>query len=148
MTKMFSPKYVVLYADDDQDDLDLVLDAFSRYTDNVELVTARDGFEAFSYLTNLQPFEPSPCLIILDVNMPRMGGKDALKKIRNLDRFSETPVVMFTTSSLPADAQFARQYSAGFITKPLDVSQLTQIAASFIEHCTDDIKKNIRRKLS
>ena len=43
MTQMYTPRYVVLYADDDQDDLDLVLDAFARFTDNVDVITAQDG---------------------------------------------------------------------------------------------------------
>jgi CheY-like chemotaxis protein len=136
-----------LYADDDQDDLDLVLDAFARFTDNVDVITAQDGYEALAYLKNLSPFEPSPCLIILDMNMPRLDGKETLKTIRTMDRFQDVPVVMFTTSSFALDKEFADKHGAGFITKPLDLKQFSAIAEQFISHCADEIKRNIQRKL-
>lgn len=143
MTKAIPPKHIVLYADDDQDDLMLLQEAFSNYALNVKVVTARDGNEALEYLNSLTPLDPSPCLIILDVNMPRMDGKETLWNIRKHHRFVEIPVVMFTTSSFLADRDFAEKYKAGFITKPLDTKQLAAIADQFIEYCTDDIKKSI-----
>lgn len=146
MTKAIPPKYIVLYADDDIDDLTLVREAFDQYASNVEVVTAFDGVEALSYLEGLNPLDPSPCLIILDVNMPRLTGKETLKRIRNLERFEEIPVVLFTTSSLPLDKVFAEKYKAGFITKPIDVKHMAFIADQFVEHCTDEIKKNIKKR--
>jgi CheY-like chemotaxis protein len=147
MTQMYTPRYVVLYADDDQDDLDLVLDAFARFTDNVDVITAQDGYEALSYLKNLPLLEPSPCLIILDMNMPRLDGKETLMAIRSLKRYQDVPVVMFTTSSFPLDKDFADRNGAGFITKPLDLKQFSAIAEQFISHCADEIQRNIQRKL-
>jgi CheY-like chemotaxis protein len=148
MTQTNTRKHVVLYADDDPDDLMLVKEAFDRYADNVEVVTTTDGEQALSYLASLDHFEPAPCLIILDINMPRLDGKEALKKIRTLPRFTDIPVVLFTTSSYTLDREFARQHKAGFITKPLDVRQIESIADQFVQHCTDEIKKNIRKKQS
>jgi CheY-like chemotaxis protein len=148
MTQTNTRKHVVLYADDDPDDLMLVKEAFDRYADNVEVVTTTDGEQALSYLASLDHFEPAPCLIILDINMPRLDGKEALKKIRTLPRFTDIPVVLFTTSSYTLDREFARQHKAGFITKPLDVRQIESIADQFVQHCTDEIKKNIRKQQS
>lgn len=147
MTRPTAPKNVVLYADDDTDDLELVQDAFARFSKNVEVLTARDGSQAVTYLQGLTETDPAPCLIILDINMPMLNGKEALKKIREMDRFGSVPVVLFTTSSLPQDEYFARKYNAGFVTKPLDVAQMEVITELFIDHCTDEIKKNIRRHL-
>lgn len=140
-------KHIVLYADDDPDDLMLVTEAFNRYANNVKMVTASDGKEALSFLENLSEKDPSPCLIILDINMPRLNGKEALKKIRQIKRFQNIPVVLFTTSSFHADKEFASQHNASFITKPLDVRHLEMIADQFIDHCSDDIKKNISRNI-
>jgi CheY-like chemotaxis protein len=148
MTQTNTRKHVVLYADDDPDDLMLVKEAFDRYADNVEVVTTTDGEQALSYLASLDHFEPAPCLIILDINMPRLDGKEALKKLRTLPRYADIPVVLFTTSSYTLDREFARQHKAGFITKPLDVRQIESIADQFVQHCTDEIKKNIRKKQS
>jgi CheY-like chemotaxis protein len=101
-----------------------------------------------SYLASLDHFDPAPCLIILDINMPRLDGKEALKKIRTMPRYAEIPVVLFTTSSYTLDREFARQNKAGFITKPLDVRQIESIADQFVQHCTDEIKKSIRKQQS
>lgn len=146
MTKSPGSKHVVLYADDDKDDLFLVEDAFQQYTSNVELVTVPDGTSALDYLNRLSPLDPTPCLIILDINMPGMNGKETLKEIRNHTRFQETPVVLFTTSSYPKDRSFAENYNAGFITKPLDAKQMATITSLFIDHCNDEIRKLIRRR--
>jgi len=148
MTQTNTRKHVVLYADDDPDDLMLVKEAFTRYSDNVEVVTATDGEQAISFLAGLDHFDPAPCLIILDINMPRLDGKEALKRIRSLQRFQEIPVVLFTTSSYTVDREFARQHKAGFITKPLDVRQIESIADQFVQHCTDEIKKSLGKQQS
>jgi CheY-like chemotaxis protein len=79
--------------------------------------------------------------------MPRLNGKETLLKIRNMDRFEDIPVVLFTTSTFPLDRSFAEKYKAGFITKPIDMRQMGKIADEFIEHCTDEIKKNIHKKI-
>jgi CheY-like chemotaxis protein len=147
MTKPTSPRNIVFYADDDVDDLELVQDAFSQYAHNVEVVTAKDGSQALSYLQGLNEGDPKPCLIILDVNMPFFNGKEVLKRIRAIDHFETVPVVLFTTSSMPSDQGFAEKYKAGFVTKPLDISQMEVITELFIDHCSDEIKKKIRRHL-
>jgi CheY-like chemotaxis protein len=147
MTKSSIPRNIVLYADDDTDDLELVLQAFSRYSKNVEVITTNDGSQALSYLRSLPAEEPAPCLIILDINMPLVNGKEVLKKLRNMERFESVPVVLFTTSSLAQDQEFAGKYNAGFVTKPLDASQMEAIAELFIDHCSDEIKKSIRRQV-
>jgi CheY-like chemotaxis protein len=137
-------KNLVLYADDDQDDLALVSEAFSEYTPNVELVTFRDGAHVLGYLEDLKDGDQIPCLVILDINMPRLNGKDTLKKLRQIDRLRTVPVVLFTTSSLEADKEFASKYNAGFLKKPIDATQMDTITRHFISQCSDDMKRNFR----
>lgn len=146
MTDINPPRHLVLYADDDPDDQEFVQSAFSANTLNVELVTVYDGVEALEYLNSLSILDPNPCLIILDINTPRLNGKETLKKIRQMDRFKNTPVVLFTTSSMPQDKHFALQYGAGFITKPLDTIQMQMITDQFIEYCDEEIRKTIRKR--
>ena len=80
--------------------------------------------------------------------MPRLNGKEALTVIRTMERFKNIPVVLFSTSSLPKDKQFALKNAAGFITKPLDNRQMQFIADQFIEHCDEEIKRNIQRRFN
>ena len=147
MTKSISPRNIVFYADDDIDDLELVKDAFAQYSDNVEVVTVTDGSKALSYLSNLTQNDNLPCLIILDINMPIINGKEVLLRLREMGHLQSVPVVLFTTSSQPIDKSFAKKYNAGFITKPIDVKQMAYIADQFIEHCSDEVKNQIRKHI-
>lgn len=147
MTKEISVKNIVLYAEDDSDDLQLVKEAFFQHTKNVEIISVSDGVQALSWLQKLNENHPAPCLIILDINMPRMDGKEALEAIRSMDRFKDIPAVLFTTSSQPIDKAFAKKYNAGFITKPINYKQMDMIAKQFIDHCTDKIQSNIRKQV-
>lgn len=133
-----STKNVVLYADDDTDDLQFIKEAFSPFSTKIELVTVADGLEAIQYLEGVSSENSTPCLIILDINMPRLDGKETLKKIRELHRFKDIPVILFTTSSQKTDEEFAKKYNAGFITKPVDYLELDAIANLFINHCSEE----------
>jgi CheY-like chemotaxis protein len=145
MTKYTAPKNTVVYADDDQDDIELVEEAFRQFSNNVEVITFQNGSQALSYLNNLTEEDPLPCLIILDINMPVLNGKEVLVRVRQLDKFEMIPVVLFTTSSMPVDKTFAEHYNAGFVTKPLGFEQMEIITRQFIDHCTEDVQKKIRR---
>jgi len=147
MTNSTTARNVVFYADDDLDDLELVKDAFAQYSKNVEVLTATDGSKALSYLSNLKKYDTLPCLIILDVNMPVINGKETLLRLREIEHFQDVPVVLFTTSSQPMDKSFAKKYNAGFITKPIDVKQMEVIADQFIEHCSEEVRDKIRRQI-
>lgn len=143
MTNEMSVKNIVLYADDDIDDINLVREAFFNYSPDIELITVADGLEALSFLKNLSVEDIAPCLIILDINMPRMDGKEALIKIRQMKRFENIPSILFTTSSQGRDKDFAEKYNAGFLTKPIEYTQMDLIANKFIQHCADQNNKNI-----
>lgn len=145
MTQSLPPKSLVLYADDDPEDIELVSEAFSNYSQNVELLTFSDGVELLSYIKTIDPFQAAPCLFIIDINMPRLNGKETLERLRRHEEFSEVPAVLFSTSTMPADASFAKNYNAGFVTKPLHMDQIHQIIDQIIEHCSDEVKKMIRK---
>lgn len=146
MTQSLPAKSLVLYADDDPEDIELVSEAFQSYSQNVELLTFPDGIELLKFIETIDPFHASPCLFILDINMPRLNGKETLRRLRRINNFAEVPAVLFSTSSLPADANFAKNFNAGFVTKPLHTNQVHMIIDEIVDHCSDEVKKNIRRK--
>lgn len=146
MTQSLPPKSLVLYADDDPEDIELVSEAFQAYAQNVELVTFADGVELLNFIETVDPLHIAPCLFILDINMPRLNGKETLRRLRRIETFAEVPAVLFSTSSLPADAVFAKNLNAGFVTKPLHTNQVHLIIDEIIEHCSDDVKKMIRKQ--
>lgn len=145
MTQNTPSPLLVLYADDDADDIKFVEESFSEAAKNIELVTAYNGLDLLKYLEGLGQLDPDPCLIILDMNMPLLNGRETLTKIRQMERFKNIPVVLFTTSSAEYDKIFAQSLNAGFVTKPLDNRQMKHITDRFIEHCTDEVRKNIRK---
>ena len=146
MTQSLPPKSLVLYADDDPEDIELVSEAFYAYSQNVELMTFRDGIELLNFIETIDPFHAAPCLFILDINMPRLNGKETLRRLRRIESFAEVPAVLFSTSSLPADAAFAKNFNAGFVTKPLHTAQVHMIIDEIVEHCSDEVKKMIRKR--
>jgi CheY-like chemotaxis protein len=146
MTQSLPPKSLVLYADDDPEDIELVSEAFYAYSQNVELMTFRDGIELLNFIETIDPFHAAPCLFILDINMPRLNGKETLRRLRRIESFAEVPAVLFSTSSLPADAAFAKNFNAGFVTKPLHTKQVHMIIDEIVEHCSDEVKKMIRKR--
>lgn len=145
MTKSLPSKSLVLYADDDADDRELVREAFADYNSSVELKTFKDGLELLQFIHAANPRESLPCLIILDINMPKMNGKEVLRNLRCMKDYEEIPVVLFSTSTLPSEKAFAESFSAGFVTKPLYAGQIYQLVDQMLDHCAEDVKKNIKK---
>jgi len=77
--------------------------------------------------------------------MPLLNGKQTLQKLRELPHFEEIPVVLFTTSTLPHEADFARRYGAGFLTKPIHQKHIQLLVDQMMEHCGEELKAKIRR---
>ena len=140
-------KHTILYAEDDLDDLFMIQQAFEQFDGSTQILHANDGFEALEQLKKAKENQQPPCLIILDINMPVLNGRDVLKKIKEMPPLASVPVVLFSTSSSTMDKEFAKKYEAGFVTKPLDVSQMEMITELFVEHCRDEIKRTIRKRL-
>jgi CheY-like chemotaxis protein len=131
--------HTILYAEDDHDDLFMVRQAFAQFDGSVSLVHAEDGFETLEKLKRAQADSSLPCLVILDVNMPGMDGKETLMRIKQSDVFRKIPVVLFTTSSSETDRAFAERWGARFITKPLVYSELETLANNFLRLCTSHV---------
>jgi CheY-like chemotaxis protein len=143
MKKDATTKHVIVYAEDDKDDLDLVKDAFNRYSNDIELRHGFDGREALQILKNLIAERITPCLIILDINMPGMDGRQTLIQIKQSEQTKNIPVVLFTTSNSQLDKDFAVKWGADFITKPLKFSEVVNLADEFIDRCGIGIKKAV-----
>lgn len=147
MTASLPLKHVVLYADDDADDQEFVRIVLEKYSRHLELVTVNNGLEALNFIRKSEDDISKICLIVLDINMPLMDGKEALLKLKSLPEARDIPVILFTTASNPADVRFAKENGAGFITKPIDYNQVDALGEAFIEHCGDEVKNRITRRL-
>jgi CheY-like chemotaxis protein len=115
-------KECVYLVDDDEDDRFLVQQVFKQTSPECTLRLLGNGEELIQALTQA---ESLPSLILLDVNMPFMGGMEALRIIRENPAYDRVPIVMLTTSDQLSDRQQATSLKAnGFITKPPTLQQL------------------------
>ncbi|WP_404785742.1 response regulator [Altericista sp. CCNU0014] len=133
MTAVPKHRLVVLMADDDEDDRMFAQDAFEESGLPYSLTFANDGEVLIDYLNRcLEPDESSrsllPDLILLDLNMPRKDGREALREIKANPKLRHIPVVVLTTSSSQGDVY--RSYDIGansYITKPVTFDALVDV---------------------
>jgi len=135
---MNTSKHTILYAEDDLDDLFIVKQVFEQH-DHITVVHAADGKKALLVLEEMLLGNILPCLVILDINMPIMNGKEALQAIRNHHHLNRLAVVLFTTSNSPSDVAFAKSLDAILITKPVEYSDVELIARKFVDQCNFEI---------
>ena len=139
----------ILLADDDPDDRDLVKKAFNKTGLPYVFDTVGDGRELVDYLADITEHSPNkryPSLILLDLNMPRLSGLEALCMIRQHAVTQYIPVVIFSTTSSEEDIQTS--YAAGchsFIVKPLDFQGLTQVLHNVYTYWFDTVEIRVHQ---
>ena len=120
-------------ADDDADDRQLTKEAFDEARLGNDLRFVEDGVELLDYLNQRGKFadpaqSPRPSLILLDLNMPRKDGREALRELKADPRFRAIRVVILTTSK--AEEDIARTYeltATSYITKPITFDALVDV---------------------
>jgi CheY-like chemotaxis protein len=129
----FARPITILLADDDPDDRKLTQDAFAESRLANDLRFVEDGQELLDYLRRHGRFReagaaPRPGLILLDLNMPRVDGREALQAIKADPSLRSIPIVVLTTSKSEEDV--LRSYDLGvnsFITKPVSFKGLVEV---------------------
>lgn len=123
---------VILMADDDDDDVLLTKKALAESKLLNSMMRVRDGEELLDYLHRRGSFNelnaPRPGVILLDLNMPRKDGREALREIKSDENLRNIPIVVFTTSK--AEEDIYKTYQLGvnsFITKPVTFDNLTDV---------------------
>lgn len=124
----------ILLVEDNPDDVKLTIRAFKKANILNEIVVAADGAEALDYLFGSGKFAErdtsvKPQLVLLDLNMPKIGGLEVLRRIRADARTKLLPVVILTTSGEEKD--LVESYNMGansYVRKPVDFEQFTDAA--------------------
>lgn len=123
---MTPPACTVLLVEDTEADAHLTRLAFLEGRFHVDLHHVVDGIDALAFLRREERWAnaPRPDLILLDLNMPRMDGREFLAEIKKDDDLAAIPVVVLTTSEVQRDVMASyRNGAAGYIVKPLDMDQ-------------------------
>jgi CheY-like chemotaxis protein len=131
----------VLYAEDEENDVFLMQRAFQKACVANPLQIVTDGAEAMRYLQgagefgNRQRF-PQPCLLLLDLNLPRQSGLEVLKWVREQPGFKTLAVVILTSSSQDRDIGSAYALGAnGYLVKPPSSEKLIELVVSLRDAC-------------
>jgi CheY-like chemotaxis protein len=115
-------KGTVVIADDDPDILDAIQDVVRE--EGYNIIPARDGEE----LLRLVPTLPAPCLVLLDVKMPKVDGLEFLDRIQAVPGWAEVPIVLFTAGRHPE----GHPRAVGILNKPVNLDELLHLLAG---HC-------------
>jgi CheY-like chemotaxis protein len=137
MTNMsLLPERYFLYADDDADDRDALVELIDRLDPGMHVATCTQGLELMQFLEALNPGDPLPCCVILDMNMPMWDGLYTLEELKKHPQYQHLYIVMFTTSSAPCDEERSMALGAeAFITKPLKQAEFEKVAKQFSLFC-------------
>lgn len=129
------PVHRILCIDDDKDDLGILKEAFASLQKPIEIVEACNGEEGVDELNKLDEAGKTPCLVILDINMPKMDGREAVNTIKGIDKFKDIPLIVFSTSSSPLDKMFFTRKNINYYTKPTNFPNLKKMVSEFLELC-------------
>jgi CheY-like chemotaxis protein len=138
---MATPLPPVLYAEDEDNDAFLMQRAFARAGVKNPLKVVIDGAAAIRYLSGAGEFSdralhPSPCLLLLDLNLPRQSGLDVLAWARSQPGLRSLPIVILTSSSQDRDIGSAYSLGAnGYLVKPPSSEKLIDLVSSLRDVC-------------
>jgi len=135
MDHVLNKPRTILCIDDDADDLQLLSEAVQRIDPHCQIIKAFDGLHGLALLQEMHQQQQLPSLIVMDINMPKLDGKQTFVRLQATDYFATIPVVVFSTSSSPMDKLFFQSKGATFITKPIRFEQLLQVASEMLNHC-------------
>jgi CheY-like chemotaxis protein len=121
---------LLFLVDDDTDDHEIFKSALAKVDQHLELLTATNGAEALNILSTAKTL---PDYIFVDLNMPRMSGLQFLKAIKQTDTLRNIPVIIYSTSSSPADVARTKDLGAvSFVTKPSRFADLCNLLQALI----------------
>ena len=123
--------HVIYIVDDDPEDREFLNEAFSHHTQNVQCTMYENGAKLLNQL-NAQN-DNYPGIILLDLNMPGISGRQVLQELKSNSNLKHIPVLIFTTSYLAADKKIAYELGANcFLTKPSSHGKLLEMAKSIL----------------
>lgn len=132
---MKDSRYIV-YADDDHEDQEILKEVVAEIDSRLKVITVDGGQELINYLTSLKEGQGFPCIVVLDMNMPKMDGIETLKELKSHHLFKELPVVMFSTSDNQISVQMVQKLGAAdYVKKPVTYERFLDVARHFVDIC-------------
>jgi CheY-like chemotaxis protein len=138
----------ILLVDDSPGDVRLTQEAFREAGASINLHVAADGMEAIAFLRREAPYlhAPRPDFILLDLNLPRMDGRDVLAQIKTDDDLKSIPTIVLTTSNAEADIVRSYQLQANaYLSKSSQLAEFESTIRSISDFWVTEVKLPHRR---
>ncbi len=137
--------FSILIAEDDEDDYILITDAINSSQNKCQITWVKDGEELLDFLNSVNDHSGGnkikPDIILLDLNMPKKDGREALEEIKSHSKFKNIPVVVLTTTQAKTDIQKAYDLGANsFIQKPFKYANFSAMMESFLRYWIQTVK--------
>jgi len=129
------PVPTILYAEDDKDDMEMLEEALKNVAKEFNLIHFKNGKEVIDLLTENPGVLTQSCIILLDINMPLVDGKETLEWIKERSEFDHIPVIMLTTSEYTIDIKYCEDLGARVINKPQLFEELIAVAKEILDMC-------------
>jgi len=129
----------ILLADDDPEDKSIIQDAMETLGAGHVMCFANNGQHALELLHKNFEADSIPCLIVLDLNMPKLNGAQTLANIKSDNRFKDIPVIIYSTSINPLEKEKCLTLGANaYITKPVSFKESIETAKTFLAFCPSE----------
>jgi CheY-like chemotaxis protein len=113
----------VMVVDDDPEDREIFCETIQSIDPAIKTIVASDGIEAVEYLNKRTSL---PDFIFLDVNMPKMDGRECLASIKTNSDFNDITIIMYSTTESPTEILKYKSMGAQFLQKPSNISSLSR----------------------
>ena len=133
---MVEKEKIILYVDDDEEDREFLSFVLAKASPQVQVQLAENGLEALDYLNMVKGSSP-PCLIVLDLNMPYLDGRETCLRIKTDEALKGVPVIIFSSSEKPDDKRSFNEMGIEYFTKPDHIEQFQKIAKHMVSVCCD-----------
>jgi CheY-like chemotaxis protein len=148
-----SGKPQIIYIEDDIEDVELLQDVFEHIEFRCELIHFRDGVSALEFLEQSKDIRQLPDLILLDINLSKLNGKETFVCLKADKSFARIPVVVLSTSNLDTDKDYFKKYHVPYLIKPGDINRFKEeisiVLHEYFElegHAAQPSDKNWRRR--
>jgi len=128
-------KKTILYVDDDADDRELLGEVMQKVTPEFKVMFAENGLHALELLNVTKEEKFRPCLIVLDLNMPFLDGRQTFERIKADIQLKSIPVAILSSGENPADKSFFGNQGIPYFTKPIKASDMESLANDLTTLC-------------
>lgn len=126
----------ILFVDDDLEDQAIMADAMQTVNNSMPLYFVSSGVDAMEKMENMHQQGYLPCLVVADLNMPKMSGGEMLALLKQDERLRHIPVVIYSTSVNKAEKEACLRLGAqSYLTKPLSYQESLEVANYFLALC-------------